>query len=738
MINSISALPGRIHFKTNKIYGDKLLSRYINSYIEGLYGVKYSNTSHNTGSILIVYDAEKTDDILLSKSISSAIESVHNSEIKKFQDNEFYYKTIEKRDRTKWKFLFFAILYLFLRVKHSTLGKFSLSRNVAVLEAASAVTIVGGYPLLKVLYKKFSNNVPTDADLLLKLTAISFTILRESRDGVLVLVLKNLSDYIKHSAEVECLHILNSGMGKNTGMVWLVSDNSDEILVPISKVNIGDIVYIHKGEVSPVHGEIVTGTAVINTIYTTGQPRISHVEIGNKLHEGAAVVFGDLKVKIESIPVSVDKNDLSLDKLKIHKNVGIYQNKITKISFGVSVLNYIFTGNMLNALSLLLVLTPSATATALNHGMKNYVALLKHHNIYLRNPNTFEKILNTNSIMFDKTGTLTYGKMEIVNIESFRDDYSIHELLRICAACEVDNYHPISITLQDYVGDNYDMSKLKSSVLIPSQGIEAVYDNHNLLIGNIKLFRNKNIDIAKGVSKYKNYEDHYCYPILIAIDKELAGIIAMKDEVRSNAHLLIDKLKYRGINNISLLTGDTYEKSCNMAKSIGIEQVYAECSTEDKLSIINNARKFSTVMMVGDGINDIDAMKFSDVSVSFANSACDKIKLQSDCIIFEENVDSLGDLIYMSQISHKLITQNITFSQLYNITFGILAFFQYFDCFTAKSLNTFNSLLVLLLNERIRWISPDKMFEYERSKTNEHVFSSTYAEQTRNVSLYIK
>jgi cation-transporting P-type ATPase C len=715
LIDEISVLPGRIRFRSSKVYTNKLFARYINSYIEGLYGVNYSSINPSTGSILIVYDVEKTNHKLLVESLESAIDLEDNSKKEEIQKYELYYKTIEKRDSVKGKFLFFGILYLLLKLKHSTLGKFSISRNIAVLEAASAVTIIGGYPLLKNMYKKYSNYVPTDADILLKLTAASFTILRESTKGVFVLILKYLSDYIKYSAEVECLRTLNSGMGKTTGMIWLVLDNNEEVLVPVDTLNIGDMVNIHKGEISPVCGKIVSGKAVVNSLYNVGQPIVTHVGIGNKINEGVAVVLGDIKLKVQSIPVSVTKKDLSLDKLNIHKKVGAYQNKITKIALGAAGLNYIFTGSMLNALSVLLVLTPSATATALSHGMKNYVASLKSHNIYLRNPNTFEKIINTNSVMFDKTGTLTYGNMRIINIESFSKDYSSHELLRICAACEVNNYHPISITLQDYVGEDYDVSKLKSSVLIPSQGIEAVYDNHKLLIGNKKLFQKKNINLANVISKYNHYEQQFYYPILIGIDREIVGIISMKDEIRKNVPLLIDKLKYRGINDISLLTGDIYEKSCNTGKTLGIDKVYAECSSDDKLSIIREAGKLGTVMMVGDGINDIDAMKAADVSISFANSACDKIKLHSDCIIFEENVDRLADLIYLSQVSHKLIRQSISFSQFYNITFGTLAFFQYFDAFTAKSLNTINSLIVLLLNERIRWIVPDKMFHYEVS-----------------------
>ena len=251
MIHEISTLPGRVRFRSREFYGNKLLARYINTYMEGLYGVSYSSINHNTGSILIVYDIEKTNSELLAENIQIAITSIDNLRKEKIKQHGLYYKTIEKRDKAKLKFLSFGFLYLLLKLKHSVFGKFSVGANVAVLEVASAVTIIGGYPLLKKFYKRFSKNLPTDADILLNLTAISFTILRESSKGVFVLILKNLSDYIKYSSEVECIRALNAGMGKTSGMAWLILGEKQEVLVPINTLSIGDIVYVHKGEVSP-------------------------------------------------------------------------------------------------------------------------------------------------------------------------------------------------------------------------------------------------------------------------------------------------------------------------------------------------------------------------------------------------------------------------------------------------------------------------------------------------------
>ncbi|WDC85253.1 hypothetical protein PL321_07315 [Caloramator sp. mosi_1] len=134
---------------------------------------------------------------------------------------------------------------MLLRTKESTIGKFSISRNVRVLQAASIVTIIGGYPLLKSFYKRFMKNVPTDADILLKLTAVSFTLLRESNKGVFVLLMKSLSDYIKYSAMIQCQKTLRNIKGNFINMVLRLNGEKEE-LVTVDMLSKGDIIKVSR------------------------------------------------------------------------------------------------------------------------------------------------------------------------------------------------------------------------------------------------------------------------------------------------------------------------------------------------------------------------------------------------------------------------------------------------------------------------------------------------------------
>lgn len=705
----LHSLPGRVRIKNNILYHDKELSQYINAYCDHLYGVKHSHVDHKTGTILIVYNQEETESTLLFENIEHAISAALNGERKDLKGYEEYYITITKRNKARKWFLIYGITYLLFKVKQSMFGKFSISRNIRVLEVASLVTIIGGYPLIKGLYKKLTKKVPADSDILLKLSAVSLTLLRESTKGVLVLLLKELADYAKYSADIECMRTLRKNMSETTGMAYLVMDKNQEILVPVKDLCMEDVVAVHEGEIVSVEGEVIEGTAIVNSLYHIGQPLVSELAEGNKVYEGMIILSGDLKVKVTKIPEMNQKVDISEKNIKMYRHVKGYSENIAYASFGLAVLHYLFTRSALGAISIMLVLSPSATGTVFSSGMKNYATLLSKNKIYMRNPNAFEKITHVDHVIFDKTGTLTYGDMRIIGIESFDKKYSQKQLLNICAACEVDNYHPISVTLQEESEMEYDIEKVQSSVLLPSKGIVAVYEDKNILIGSQKLMTENNVEISEGINLYNEWEKRFCTPIFIAIDDSLAGIIVMDDVLRKDASELIYKLKRRGIKNITLLTEDNKDKASHTAELLGIQQVYCNCSNEDKVRIVKELKENDTVMMIGDGVNDIQAMKEADVSLSFIDSACDKVKLHSDCIILENNMTRVPDLISLSQKSYQCISQNILATNGYNVIFGILAFLQNFDVFAAKSINTINSLMVLLLNQRINHLKPGKI-----------------------------
>lgn len=713
MFKAVNILPGRIRFKSDTIHYNKSLAERINTYTDGLFGVLYCNVNIYTCSILIEFDYKKTDFNTIKNNLFFVINSTSKDIQEKSGQYNLYYKTLRQRNISRNKFLAFSLIYIFFKTKQVSFGKFSLSKNVLVFELASLVTIIGGYPLLRKIFKQSTKSISVDTEIILNMIAITFTISRESSKGVLVLVLKHMNNYIKLASDAICMKTLDSNMSRTSGMAWLILNDKREILQNVKNLKLGDVIVVHKGELVPTDGEIIEGNASVNSLYLTGQPIINRVNIGNKVFEGIIVIDGELKIRVSRIPEEYNKTDLSLKDLNITERLSKYEKIITPISIGMATLNFLITGNVLNAIGILLVLTPSASRTALNSGIKSYVTALKRQNIYLRNPECIESISNISQVVFDKTGTLTQGNMNIIRTDCFNANYSKNELLFICSQCEADNYHPVALSFKQaaYGMDFSNKSKVEKVRTFPSMGIEAYYNEQRVLIGSMEFFEKNCVDISNANDILDQYKKLHSKPILVSISGNFIGSFAMQDIIRPSSLNLVKRLKNIGLQDIYILTGDNPDVALDVANKLAIDKskIYSSYNYEQKDTFIKEHKKKGKIMMVGDGINDEKAMKSADVSVSFSNNSCDKLKLQSDCIIFENDMAKLADLVLISNKSLKKIKQNITFSQIYNMFFGMLASFQYFDAFTAKSLNTMNSLMVLLLNERIRWSTIEKI-----------------------------
>lgn len=701
-----SVIPGRARLYDPGVLNESV-AKYIEIYAKSIYGLKNCKINPVLGTILIEYDPQKISLDVIKSNLQKAIESALNMSEEQIKEKtelyKEYFNLAQQKKKTGKKFLIYSAIYILFKLKQSKYGKFALSKNVTLLQIASAATIIGGYPLVKSLYKKLTKQVPADSDILLKLTALSLTIIRESAKGVLVLALKELNDYLKYAADVSIHDIITKKITNPPGTAW-VKNNNEFQLMSINELKPGDIIKVNTGEIIPVDGKVIDGKAVTNSIYYNGQMVIENIEKGRKVAHGLSILSGELEIKVTNIPDFEPKLDISIEKFPLHKRVHQFQKWITPVAFSAATASYLFTRDIMRSLSIMLVLTPSAVGVAESSGIKNYVALLNKNKIYLKNPNTLNNIIDAKQIVFDKTGTLTYGKMQIRDIKLFDNTLTKEKLLNICAACEVENYHPISLTIRDLKNEKIDFSKLQSSVYLPARGVKAQYDGHDIIIGNSELLTDNSIDINEALNIYRDLQKQALTPILVSIDNKLAGMIVLEDKLREQVPEAITKLRKLKISDISLLTGDSKTNADFIASKLNIPNVYANKNAEQKAQLIQHKKQQGKVIMVGDGINDIPAMQAADLSISFISPAADKVFLNSDCLIDENNIAGLADYIMLSQKTYRIINQSITFAQIYNIFYGIWAIFFGLDAFTAKTLNTANSLYVLLLNNRINFL----------------------------------
>lgn len=193
----------------------------------------------------------------------------------------------------------------------------------------------------------------------------------------------------------------------------------------------------------------------------------------------------------------------------------------------------------------------------------------------------------------------------------------------------------------------------------------------------------------------------------VAFDKTGTLTQGASHTVREDAPKLIQSLKEMGVTKLSLISGDSKEKTLSIGKELNIDNIYSNCSMQEKGIVINMLKDQDTIMMVGDGVNDLLAMEYADVSVGLVHTSCDKVKLHTDYVLFDNDLEKIADLIVLSQRSYGTINHTINFSKYYNIALGVLSLFIPFNPYYAKTLNTINSMSVMLLSKRIEYYKPN-------------------------------
>jgi cation transport ATPase len=330
-----------MRFKSPRLYKNRELCKTVQIYIENLEGIMSVEANDTIGTLLILFDENKVTGEHLIHSIEAAFIYAAEDKGRSLAVYEDYCNTVEERARVKRKIFLYSALFLLLRLKTLAFGKFSLRRNMYLIYLVSALALIRGYPLLKRL-NKLVQCFYGDAEALLEFTALILTLVRESERGVLVLLFKNINDYIMLSADCNCRRTLLKYKDRSENKSGIAVTGSQNPLLP--------------------EEEAVQGQEVYN---------------------------------LKTLPVI---SASSFNNSVLYHRVSGYQHRMGPIALAAGALNLLLTGSPLRAISTLLVLSPAASELALTAGIKNYTALLAKRGIYLRNPYAIERLADNNAL----------------------------------------------------------------------------------------------------------------------------------------------------------------------------------------------------------------------------------------------------------------------------------------------------------------------------------------------------
>ena len=465
--------------------------------------------------------------------------------------------------------------------------------------------------------------------------------------------------------------------------------NGEIVEIDINEVSKGDIVFIKPGEKIPVDGTIIEGHSTIDEAMITGESIPVEKLENDKVYSGSINKDGALKVVVnategETLISKIAKlvEDAQMTKAPIAR----LADKVSLIFVPTVIFIAIFAAllwwflikyNVVSVsqnhfefvltifISILIIACPCslglATPTAIMVGTGKGAEL----GILIKSGEALEKLNEIDTIVFDKTGTLTEGTPKVIDIVSIGNALSKDEILKIAASMEVNSEHPLGKAVYDEAKEkNVELYEVKKFLSISGRGVIGEIEEKKYLLGNKKLLLDNGISNLHEEEIHR-YELEGKTTILLADEEKLIAFITLADIVRNESIKLIEKLKKENIKTY-MLTGDNERTAKVIAKKLGIDDVIAEVSPEDKYKKVKDLQEQGRkVVMVGDGVNDSPALAQADVGMAIGSGTDIAIE-SADIVLMSKDIEIILTAIRLSKATIKNIKENLFWAFFYN------------------------------------------------------------------------
>lgn len=513
--------------------------------------------------------------------------------------------------------------------------------------------------------------------------------------------------------------------------------NNEEKTINAKDVKVNDILRVNPGETIPVDGIIIKGKTSVDNSVMSGESIPLDLSEGDSVCSGAVNQFGSFEMKatkvgedssIQRMVKLVQSADASKAKI-----VGIADKWATYIvvaAFISALLTWIITGEIIRAVTILVVFCPCALVLATPTAIVAAIGNVSKNGILVKEGDALERLSSISKIAFDKTGTLTYGKPKVEEVVSLIDNIKNEELYEMIASCELYSEHPLGKAIVSSFKETYNKEiKIPEEFkMIPGRGVIAKVNNKKILAGNKHLLLDEKIkreDIRFIREKFRNQGKSIIY---VAIDNKIGGYIILSDTLREESISMIESVKNLGISPV-LLTGDNKYVASRVAKQVKIEEVKAECFPQDKLNLIDEYEKNNKmVCMVGDGINDAPALKKSFVGIAMGNVGSDIAVDAADIVLVRDDINNLPHLLKISKRMMKTIKVNLIFSMTLNFLAVILAMTGLLGPVVGALVHNVGSVIVI--------INSALLLKYNKRNASKEIERNTYLNKNKKLLQY--
>ena len=496
-----------------------------------------------------------------------------------------------------------------------------------------------------------------------------------------IMFLLGIGELLEEWTHKKSVDDLARSMSLNVSKVWLRTPENQEILVESSKIEKGDKVVVHMGNVIPFDGEVLDGDAMVNQASLTGESVPVQRTVGNTVFAGTVVEEGEITIRVKEVEGNNRFDQIvtmieESEKLKseLEGKAEHYADKLVPWTLGATGLTYLLTRNVTKAMSILMVDFCCALKLAMPISVLSAIREASLYNVTVKGGKFLEAVAEADTIVFDKTGTLTKAHPTVVDVVNFNDEYSSDDMLRVAACLEEHFPHSMAKAVVDAASKNgLSHEEMHTKVeYIVAHGSATSINGKPTVIGSYHfVFEDEKCVVPAGKEPLFESLPLYYSHLYLAIEGKLSAVICIEDPLRDEAAAVVTSLKKAGISKVVMMTGDSERTASVIAKKVGVDEYYAEVLPEDKAAFVEKEKdKGRKVIMIGDGINDSPALSAANVGIAISDGA-EIAREIADITVGSDDLYQIVTLKYISNALMKRIKSN--YRKIVGFNSGLIA-----------------------------------------------------------------
>lgn len=588
-----------------------------------------------------------------------------------------------------------------------------VSENIIVpLYLVAMVT--GGYHVAKSgLYGLKS--LTLDTNFLMTIAAVGAVAIREWSEGATVVFLFSLGNALQAYTLDKTRESIRALM-ELAPREALVRRNGQELRLPVEEITVGDVIIVKPGERIAMDGNVVSGVSTVNQAPITGESMPVEKQAGDLVYAGTVNEQGALEIVVTKLAADSTLakimhmvEEAQAEKAPMQQFVDVFAKYYTPVVI-LAALGLMFIPSLVfgqpfdiwfyRALVLLVISCPCALVISTPVSIVSAIGNASRRGVLIKGGAHLEQMGRIQAVAFDKTGTLTVGKPMVTDMVPL-NGIAKEELLLLAAAVEKWSEHPLAQAIVAKAGKASLKPATKFKALL-GRGAQADIDGQTVYVGNRRLFEEVGHALAGYEGQLTQLEQQGKTVMLVGTEQKLMGAIAVADTLRENSTEALTALRAAGVRNMAMLTGDNKRVAAAIAEKLNIDSFYSELLPEDKVSALKQlTRKYGSVAMVGDGVNDAPALATANVGIAMGVAGSDTALETADIALMSDDLSKLAYVMKLSRKTVAVIKQNITFSLVVKLLFVVGTFFGFVNLWLAVLADTGASLLVTLNGMRL-------------------------------------